>query len=110
MVEAGQLSCFGSADRLAAAAGIAPVLRSSGAVTYQRRARRDNRALKRIFYQSAFCALSHHDLSRAFYQRKRAEGKGHRQAVLALARGRVNLLWAMLRDEQIYNEKGSDAA
>ena len=40
--------------------------------------------------------------SKAFYERKRAEGKRHRQAVLALARRRVNVLWAMLRDQQPY--------
>lgn len=36
--------------------------------------------------------------SRAFYDRKRAEGKRHMQAVITLARRRVNVLWAMLRD------------
>jgi hypothetical protein len=38
--------------------------------------------------------------SRTFYDRKRAEGK----AVLALARCRVNVLWAMLRDGRPYKE------
>jgi hypothetical protein len=37
-------------------------------------------------------------LKRAFYDRKRAEGKRHTQALIALARRRVNVLWAMLRD------------
>ena len=32
------------------------------------------------------------------YRRKRSEGKGHTQAVIALARRRVNVLWAMLRN------------
>jgi hypothetical protein len=36
--------------------------------------------------------------SRAFYDRKRAEGKRHTQALIALARQRVNVVWAMLRD------------
>ena len=36
--------------------------------------------------------------SRAFYDRKRSEGKKHTQALIALARRRVNVLWAMLRD------------
>jgi hypothetical protein len=35
--------------------------------------------------------------SRRFHARKRAEGKRHTQAVLALARRRVNVLWALLR-------------
>ncbi|MGW9029153.1 IS110 family transposase, partial [Streptomyces sp. NPDC055722] len=37
-----------------------------------------------------------------FYDRKRAEGKRHTQAVLALARRRVNVLWALLRDGRCY--------
>jgi hypothetical protein len=40
--------------------------------------------------------------SRAFYDRKRAEGKGHKQALISLARRRVNVLWAMLRDGAFY--------
>ncbi|MFI9587723.1 IS110 family transposase, partial [Streptomyces sp. NPDC052236] len=39
---------------------------------------------------------------RAYYERKRAEGKGHKQAVLSLARRRANVLWAMMRDGACY--------
>lgn len=101
LVEAGPLSRFPSADALAAAAGLAPVLRQSGKVRFHRRAHGGNKALKRVFYQSAFCALGQPD-SRTFYDRKRSEGKRHHQAVLALARRRVNVLWAMLRDRRPY--------
>jgi hypothetical protein len=40
--------------------------------------------------------------SRRFYDRKRAERKKHTQAVLALARRRVNVLLALLRDQPPY--------
>jgi hypothetical protein len=43
------------------------------------------------------------DESRRFYDRKRAEGKRHVQAVLALARRRGNVLWALLRDGRCYD-------
>jgi transposase len=101
LAEAGELKRFASADALAAAAGLAPVLRQSGKVRFQRRATGGNRALKRVFYQAAFCSLQAPD-SRAFYQRKRQEGKGHHQAVIALARRRVDVLWAMLRGRRPY--------
>jgi transposase len=105
------LGRFGSADRLAAAAGIAPVLRASGASAHQLRAKRGNRVLKRVFYQSAFCSLTASEVSKAYYKRrKRQEGKVHKQAVIALARRRVNLLWAMLRDGRVYEEQPSSAA
>ena len=101
LVEAGSFARFRSADALAAAAGIAPVLRQSGKVRFLRRPLGGNKALKRVFYQSAFCSLSHPD-SRAFYDRKRREGKRHHQAVLALARRRINVLWAMLNSRQAF--------
>lgn len=105
LAEVGDSSRFASADSLAAAAGIAPVLRASGATSHQRRARRGNRILKQLLYRSAFSCISHHGRSEAFYRRKRAEGKGHHQAVIALARRRVNVLWAMLRDGETYREQ-----
>ena len=61
----------------------------------------DNKGLKRVFYQSAFASLRNHD-SRAFYTHRRQEGKRHHQAVIALARRRVNVLWAMLTNRQLF--------
>ena len=43
--------------------------------------------------------------SKTFYDRKRAEGKKHTQAVLALARRRVNVMWALLRDDRAYQPR-----
>ncbi|MFX7082927.1 transposase, partial [Acinetobacter baumannii] len=70
IAEAGTLSRFRSADALAAAAGVAPVLRQSGKMRFLRRPNGGSRGLKRAFYQSAFCSLGHPD-SKAFYERKR---------------------------------------
>jgi transposase len=110
LAEVGDLGRFASADSLAAAAGVAPVLRASGATSHRRRARRGNKVLKRVLYRSAFSCISHHQRSEAFYRKKRAEGKDHHQAVIALARRRVGVLWAMLRDGQTYTEHPSLAA
>jgi hypothetical protein len=54
--------------------------------------------------------MVHHEASGNFYRRKRAEGKTHRQAIIALARRRVNVLWAMLRDGKSYRERAPKAA
>ena len=109
IAQAGSLSRFRSADALAAAAGIAPVLRQSGKVRFLRRPTGGNKGLKRVFYQSAFCSLGHPD-SRVFYDRKRREGKRHHQAVLALARRRINVLWAMLHSRQPFRQNFKLAA
>ena len=47
-------------------------------------------------------AAIHCPESKRFYQRKRAEGKNHKQAVLALARRRLNVLWALIRDHRTF--------
>lgn len=103
LVSVGELSAFESADRLAAYAGLVPAAHDSGKrVGNHRRMRGGNKVLKRVFYQSAFASLRSSPHSRAFYDRKRREGKKHTQALIALARRRVNVLWAMLRDETTF--------
>jgi transposase len=100
---------FASASRLAAYAGLAPVSCDSGKRSGVRhRARGGNRALKGVFYQAAFASLRH-PASRAYYDRKRSEGKKHHQALLALARRRISVLYAMLRDGTLYDPSLSSA-
>ena len=102
------VSAFGSADKLAAYAGLVPAARDSGKrVGNRRRMRGGNKTLKRVFYQSAFSSLRGCAQSRAFYDRKRAEGKRHTQALIALARRRVNVLWAMLRDGTTFEARSA---
>jgi hypothetical protein len=48
--------------------------------------------------------------SRAFYARKRREGKRHHQALIALARRRVNVLWAMLHNREAFTPNRRQAA
>jgi hypothetical protein len=40
--------------------------------------------------------------SRAYYDRKRAQGKTHNQAVRALGRQLVRVIWSMLKHERDY--------
>lgn len=99
LVAVGDLSAFDSADHLAAYAGLVPAANDSGKrVGNNRRMRGGNKTLKRVFYQSAFASLRSSPESRVFYDRKKGEGKKHTQALIALARRRVNVVWAMLRD------------
>ncbi len=100
---AGDLSSYRDAGRLAAHAGLAPVPRDSGRRTGNlHRPKRYDRRLRWVFYLSAQSAMMYPGPSRDFYLRKRAEGLRHVQAVLALARRRVDVLWAMLRDRRPY--------
>jgi transposase len=104
----GNLDSFPSPDRLAAFAGVTPAPRDSGKVSGNlHRPQRYNRRLQRVFYTSALVSIQFDPNSRQFYDRKRAEGKRHVQAVLALARRRVNLMWALIRDQRCYRSRSA---
>jgi transposase len=99
----GSLDSFPTADRLAAFGGVAPAPHDSGKTSGNlRRPQRYHRRLQRVFYTSALVSAWSDPNSKRFYDRKRAEGKSHVQAVLALARRRVNVLWALIRDRRCY--------
>ncbi|MFJ8114323.1 IS110 family transposase [Streptomyces sp. NPDC096132] len=101
----GDIRRFTSGDALAAASGLSPVLSQSGKIRYSRSATGGDKALKRVFYQAAFCSIQRDPTSRAFYDRKRSEGKRHHQALIALARRKVNVLYAILRDRHPYEAR-----
>jgi transposase len=63
-----------------------------------RRPKRYNRRLRRVFYMAALSSIRAEGPSRQFYDRKRAERLIHTQALLALARRLVDVLFALLRD------------
>jgi transposase len=99
----GDITTFETADRLAGIAGLAPVPRDSGRITGNlKRPRRYDRRLLRVFYLAANNSVKTCPESRNYYDRKRSEGKRHSQAVLCLARRRLNVLWAMQRDNTSY--------
>jgi transposase len=96
------LARFPDSGHLAAYAGLAPVPRDSGRRTGNlHRPKRYNRTLLRALYLAAQSAIRPGP-SRDYYLRKRTERCNHKQAILALARRRVDVLWAMLRDNQLY--------
>jgi transposase len=100
----GSLDDFAPPDALAAFAGVAPAPRDSGKVSGNlHRPTAYHRRLQRVFYTSALVSIRCDPNSRRFYDRKRAEGKRHVQAVLALARRRVNVISALIRDRRCYH-------
>jgi transposase len=99
---------FASAAHLAAYAGLAPVTRRSGSsIRGELPSRRGNKQLKRAMFLSAFAALRD-PISKAYYARKISQGKRHNQALIALARRRCDVLFAMLRDGTMYSPPNSE--
>lgn len=98
---AGDLAAYANAGRLASAAGLVPVPRDSGRRTGNlHRPMRYSRKLRRVFYLSASAAMMREGPNRDYYLKKRGQGHGHVQALIALARRRVDVLWALLRDNR----------
>ena len=101
---------FATAGHLASYAGLAPVTRRSGSsIRGEHPSRRGNKILKRTLFLSAFAALRD-PVSRAYYDRKIAQGKRHNQALIALARRRCDVLYAMLRDGTLYQPRPAQPA
>ncbi|WP_152188098.1 IS110 family RNA-guided transposase [Georgenia satyanarayanai] len=110
LLEVGDGSSFATSGHLAAYAGLAPVTRRSGtSIRGEHPSRGGNRQLKRAFFLSAFASLSD-PASRAYYDRKRAEGKKHNAALICLARRRTDVLHAMLRNGTLYEARIPAAA
>jgi transposase len=102
LAEIGDGSAFATGSKLAAYAGLAPVTRQSGTtLASESRSRRGNHRLKNAMFLAAFAALRD-PASKAFYDRKRAEGKRHNAALISLARRRCDVILAMIRTRQPY--------
>jgi transposase len=111
LLEVGDGSSFPTAAHLAAYAGLAPVTHRSGiSIRGEHPARSGNKHLKRAFFLSAFAALRADPISRAYYDRKRAEGKKHNAALICLARRRCDVLHAMLKTQTTYQPRLPAAA
>ena len=103
VVAAGDLTAHTDAGHLAPAAGPVPVPRDSGRRAGNlHRPKRYIRRLRRGFHLPTQTSTIREGPNRDFYLKKRSEGCKHVQAVIALARGRVGVPWARLRENRIF--------
>lgn len=100
LVTVGDGTSFPSAARLASYAGLAPTTKSSGTSIHGEHAPRGggNRLLSRAMFLSTFACMNADPASRAYYDKQRAPGNTRAQALLRLARQRIGVLFAVLRD------------
>jgi transposase len=100
--EIGNIGRFKDEASLAVYLGVAPLDRSSGKRVGAKLPRQINPRAR----DALIIAMVHHmsavPTSRAFYDRKRLEGKTHMQALRALARHIVRILFRMLADNRDY--------
>jgi transposase len=86
-------------------AGTAPITRASGTRTVVLARTARNRRMAQACYLWAFSALRPSPGARAFYDRQRAKGKTHHQALRTLANRLVGVLHGCLVSGQRYNEQ-----
>lgn len=96
---------FESPNALQCYAGRAPVTRRSGKSEFVVSCRfAYNRHLGDALQQWAFCSLRYSTWARAFYDGKRAAGKGHHAALRALGNRWLEVLWHCLQRGVLYDE------
>ena len=110
LAEIGDPYRFQNGSRLAAYAGLAPVNHRSGKrINRTSRHRGGNHRLKNAMFLAAFVASRHDPAAKAYYQRKRTEGKHHTAAVICVARRRCALILAMLKNQTSYNPRPTES-
>ena len=109
LMTVGDMSDFPSAAHVASYVGLSPRTNQSGtSIMSNSLNRAGNKKLKNALWQSSFASIRFHERSRQFYERKRKEGKRHNAAVVALSRRRLNVLFAMMRNGELYRENAPE--
>ncbi len=99
--EIGTFDRFTSEASLALYLGMCPLDRQSGQFHGTKSPRQVNRRAK-VEVSAVARHIERVPESRAYYEKKRAEGKKHNQAVRALGRHLVRVMWSMLSQERDY--------
>ena len=100
--EIGTVQRFNSEASLALYLGMCPLTHRSGQMCRARIPRQVNTRCKAAMMTTVARHIGCVPQSQAYYDRKRAQGKTHNQAVRALGRHMVRIIWAMLRDQRDY--------
>ena len=104
--EIGDIERFGTESHLSAYCGVSPVIWQSGTGKIRtKRRRRYSRRLKGILYFISLSQIRINPESRAYYDRKRNEGKTHWQAMNALSRQLIKIIYYILKNKVPYQRK-----
>ena len=100
--EIGTLDRFSTEASLALYLGMASLAHSTGLHPGSRRPRQVNTRARSAMMTGVARPIGQVPRSRAYYDKKRAQGKTHNQAVRALGRHLVRVLWSMLKHGHNY--------
>lgn len=107
--EIGAMARFASEAGLALYTGMAALDNSSGKKTSSRTPRQVNTRAKAAMMVAIARHMPQVASSRTYYDKKRAEGKKHNQAIRALGRQMIRVIWALVKNKRKYEDRSKIA-
>ena len=105
------VSLFGGDDRLASYCGLAPSNSQSGtSIDSASAARSGNKQLKNLLIFSCNSLVGTRSRFGRYYDECRARGMAHNKALKAVARKRLGVIFAVMRDKVPYAEPGEECS
>ena len=101
LVEVGDITRFPDRDHFASWNGTAPIDASSGDHVRHRLSRAGNRQINRVVHIMATVQLRNQTEGRAYYDRRKADGKTSMEAMRALKRRLSNIVYKTMVDDAI---------
>ena len=100
--EIGDINRFPSEKQLAVYCGIACVDNNSGKITKARVVYKANKICKQTLITMAGCSIRFSPQCKAYYLKKRTEGKSHNHTLRCLARQLIKVIYRMLTEDREY--------
>ena len=98
------ISCFASANKLAAYAGVDPRVKQSGEMKLGgvHMSKRGSPYLRRAIWQASAVAVQHDPMFRAYYEKKATEGMRYMNIIGHVTRKMIAVIFAVMRDNRPY--------
>lgn len=98
------ISCFASADKLAAYAGLNPKVKQSGETksSAAHMSKRGSPYLRRAIWMAGMIAVQHDPMFKAYYEKKAAEGLRYMNIIGHVSKKMTAVIFAVMRDNKIY--------
>lgn len=98
------ISCFASADKLAAYAGLNPKVKQSGETKSSavHMSKRGSPYLRRAIWMAGAIAVQHDPMFKAYYEKKAAEGLRYMNIIGHVSKKVTAVIFAVMRDNKIY--------
>ena len=98
------ISCFASADKLAAYAGLNPKVKQSGdkKSSAVHMSKRGSPYLRRAIWMAGAVAVQYDPMFRAYYEKKAAEGLRYMNIIGLVSKKMTSVIFAVMRDNKLY--------